>query len=340
MMKIAVIGAGGWGTAMARLLARKKYDVHLWVRDEKLARLIDQERENKKYLPGVKLPHQHLKIFTQLEELASASSEIFLLAVPSFAMRELAQKLSQILSRAQRQQAAFVSLAKGIEVLKAHSIKTMSEVLNEELKSENIFALSGPSFASEVGRDYPTTVVLAGKNLTLGKKLQQAFITERFRVYLSEDLKGVELGGCVKNIIALAAGISDGLGFGDNAKGALIARGLAEMIRLGQHLGARKETFFGLAGLGDLVATCTSSRSRNRSVGERIGKGESLKAVLKGMTMVAEGVYATQAVHELAKEFQIEMPITAAVYETLYEGASPIDKLKELMTREPKTEAL
>jgi len=334
------MGAGGWGTAMARLLANRKYSVRLWVRDEKLARLIDQERENKKYLPGVKLPREHLKIFTQLEELADASSEIFLLAVPSFAMRELAQKLDRILPKEQRQNAAFVNLAKGLEALKAHPIKTMSEVLSEELRSENIFALSGPSFAYEVGRDYPTTVVLAGKRLELGRRLQQTFMTERFRVYLSEDIKGVELGGSLKNIIALAAGISDGLGFGDNAKGALIARGLAEMIRLGTKLGARKETFFGLAGLGDLVATCTSSRSRNRSVGERIGRGEKLKEILVGMEMVAEGVYATQAVHELAQKFQIEMPITAAVYETLYEGASPIDKLRELMTREPKAEAL
>ena len=334
------MGAGSWGTAMARLLANKKHSVRLWVRDENLAQLMDKERENKKYLPGVRLPRQNLRIFTKLEELRDTSSEVFLFVVPSFAMRELARKLSHILSPTQKQQCAFVNLAKGIEALKAHSIKTMSEVLHDELASEHIFTLSGPSFAYEVGQDYPTTVVLAGQNLELGRKLQQTFMTERFRVYLSDDIKGVELGGSVKNIIALAAGISDGLGFGDNAKGALIARGLAEMIRLSTRLGARKETFFGLAGLGDLVATCTSCRSRNRAVGERIGRGESLNAILKGMEMVAEGVYATQAVHEIATKYQIEMPITAAVYAVLYEGASPKDKLRELMTREPKAEIL
>lgn len=334
-MEITVIGAGGWGTALARLLANKRYITHLWVRDKELALAIEQERENKKYLPGVKLPQENLKIFTNLEEIVS--HDIFLLAVPSFAMREIAKKLSTVLPTNKQREAIFVNLAKGLE---GKSFATMSEVLAEELQTKNIFTLSGPCHAEEVGKDFPTTVVLAGKNQKLLGKLQRIFMTERFRVYRSLDIKGVELASSVKNIIAIAAGISDGLGYGDNTKGALIARGLAEMIRLGEKLGARKETFFGLAGLGDLVATCTSQHSRNRYVGFRIGKGESLDAILKGMAMVAEGVYTVQAVHELIKKYELEMPISEAVYAVLYQGAKPLFKLNELMTREPKMEEI
>jgi len=338
IMEITVIGAGGWGTAIARLLANKSYITNLWVRDKGLAFAIEQERENKKYLPSVKLPQENLKIFTNLEEIARGSN-IFFLAVPSFALREVAQRMNLILPPSSQRESVFINLAKGLE---HKSFATMSEVLAEELETDNIFTLAGPCHAEEVGQDFPTTVVLAGKgkNIKLGKKLQQILTTERFRVYLSDDLKGVELASAVKNIIAIAAGISDGLGYGDNTKGALIARGLAEMIRLGEKLGARKETFFGLAGLGDLVATCTSQHSRNRYVGFRLGKGESLKAILKGMTMVAEGVYTVQAVHELIRKYKLEMPISEAVYAVLYQGAKPLDKLNELMTRELKMEEI
>ncbi len=250
-------------------------------------------------------------------------------------MRELAQRLAGALKG--RSNPVFINLAKGLE-RKTH--KTMSMVLREELRTEKIFTLSGPSHAEEVGRDFPTSVVLAGPDLELGRELQQALMTNRFRVYLSPDILGVEYGGVLKNIIALAAGISDGLGYGDNAKGALIARGLVEMVRLAVRLGAERETLFGLAGLGDLVATCTSEHSRNRLVGYRIGRGEELKEILAGMEMVAEGVYATEVVHGLAKELGVEMPITEAVYEVLYRGADPLEKLEELMTRAPKLERL
>ncbi|MBI1743146.1 NAD(P)-dependent glycerol-3-phosphate dehydrogenase [Candidatus Acetothermia bacterium] len=333
-MKITVIGAGGWGTALARLLALKQHDVFLWVRDPQLAQEIDRKRTNEPYLPGVSLPKEHLHIFTDLE-MISQQGEIFLLVVPSIAVRDLSQQIFRILSPTKRAQSVFINAAKGLEI---SSLSTMSQVISEELQTERVFTLSGPSHAEEVGRDFPTTVVIAGKNLSLGKQLQQAFMTDRFRVYLSDDLKGVEYAGSVKNVIALAAGISDGLGYGDNAKGALIARGLAEMLRLGVHLGAKKETFFGLSGLGDLVATCTSQHSRNRKVGYRIGRGEKLREILASMEMVAEGVYATEAVHRLAKQKNIEMPITRAVYELLYEDANPLEKLGELMTREPKME--
>lgn len=330
-MKIAVIGAGGWGTALARLLARKGHSVVLWARNPKLAQELEKNRTNQQYLPGVLLPSENLSVTSDLAE-AVGSAEVILLAVPSFAVRQTAQKLKAL----QPTPNAWINTAKGLE---RSSSLTMSMVLKEEL-SENIFTLSGPSHAEEVGRDSPTSVVIAGENAKTGIELQKAFMTERFRVYFSEDILGVEYGGTVKNIIALAAGISDGLGYGDNTKAALIARGLAEMVRLGVKLGARRETFFGLAGLGDLVATCTSQHSRNRAVGYRIGKGEKLSQILQTMSMVAEGVYATQAVRALARAQGVELPITEAVYAMLYEEADPIRQLNALMTREPKREIL
>lgn len=328
-MKIAVIGAGGWGTALSRLLARKGHSVVLWVRNPQRAQELEQQRVNRKYLPGVRLPTENLNVTSDLAE-AVRGAEVILLAVPSFAVRETAQKLKTSDS------VAWINTAKGLE---RSSLLTMSKVLQEELGSKKIFTLSGPSHAEEVGRDSPTSVVIAGEEAA-GIELQKAFMTERFRVYYSDDILGVEYGGSVKNIIALAAGISDGLGYGDNTKAALIARGLAEMVRLGVKLGARRETFFGLAGLGDLVATCTSQHSRNRAVGYRLGKGESLPQILESISMVAEGVYATQAVQRLARAQGVELPITEAVYAMLYENADPLSQLNALMTREPKREIL
>lgn len=331
-MNCAVIGAGGWGTALARLLARKGHAVYLWARRPQFAQELGALRENRQYLPGVSLPRGHLTITSDLAR-AVADADVVLLAVPSFAMRETARALREVSADPQ----AWINLAKGLE---RESLLTMSGVLRQELQTDNIFTLSGPSHAEEVGRDFPTSVVLAGRDLILGERLQRALMTGRFRVYLSDDLLGVEYGGAVKNVIALAAGILDGLGYGDNAKAALIARGLAEMVRLGVQLGARRETFFGLSGVGDLVATCISEHSRNRRVGYRLGRGESLQQILESMAMVAEGVYATQAVRTLARRHSVEVPITEAVYAVLYEGASPLDQLNALMTREPKREIL
>ena len=316
---------------MARLLARKGEHVCLWVRDSVQASALACEQENRKYLPGVHLPGD-LAITADLAA-AVASAEVLVFAVPSFAMRAVSRQAATALQS--RCPTAVVSLAKGIE---RDTLKTMTAVLGEEIPEAPAFALSGPSHAEEVGRDEPTAVVLAGKDLQLAAEIQRILMSERFRIYLTDDVRGVEYGATVKNVIAVAAGISDGLGYGDNAKGALIARGLAEMVRLAVRLGCQRETLFGLSGLGDLVATCTSRHSRNRAVGERVGRGEKISDILAGMSMVAEGVFAAQAVWSLAGTYGVEMPITEAVYSILREGAAPAAKLAELMDRPPKDE--
>jgi glycerol-3-phosphate dehydrogenase (NAD(P)+) len=326
-VKIGVVGAGGWGTACARLLANHGHDVVLWARRSERARAIQERRENRQYLPGVALPQERLAITDDLRR--GTEAEVVVLAVPSFAMREILDRIPRDAAGA-----LYISLAKGMD---RASQLTMSELIEDRLHPRAVFALSGPSHAEEVGRDVPTAVVLAGNDLEIGERLQRAFATPRFRIYLSADLRGVELCATVKNIIALATGVSDGLGYGDNSRGALITRGLAEMVRFGRSFGACQETFFGLSGLGDLVATCTSPHSRNRHVGERLGCGETIDEILDGMSMVAEGVHATSIVHGLARERRIEMPITDAVQQIL-EGAAPLDLVDKIMTRAPKRE--
>jgi len=329
-VKFSVIGAGGWGTAFARLLALNEHEVILWVRNRSRAEEIDRLRENRRYLPGVILPREGLRITESLSE--ATSSDIIAVAVPSFAMPDL---LCQVKGLVAEEEKIFVNLAKGID---RESGKSMSELIRSLVSPRAVFTLSGPSHAEEVGRNIPTAIVLAGTDLDLGKRLQMALATPRFRVYLSEDIRGVELCAAVKNVIALATGVSDGLGYGDNSRGALITRGLAEMVRFGRVFGAKEKTFFGLSGLGDLVATCTSEHSRNRRVGYRLGQGESLSGILESMSMVAEGVYATTIVHEMALEKGVEMPITDAAYRLLYKGADPLALVEEIMTRAPKKE--
>lgn len=330
-MKFSVIGAGGWGTAFARLLALEGYETTLWVRNPAQKVEIARLGENRAYLPGVVLPEEHLHLTSSLEE--AMRSEVVALAVPSFAMGTLLKQVQKNLSGAK----TFINLAKGID---RTSGKTMSALIKDIVEPQDVFTLSGPSHAEEVGRDIPTAVVLAGTNLDLGKELQIAISTPRFRVYLSDDIHGVELCATVKNIIAIATGVSDGLGYGDNSRGALITRGLAEMVRFGRAFGVMEKTLFGLSGLGDLVATCTSSLSRNRGVGFRLAQGAPLSEILSGMKMVAEGVYATQIVHEMAREKEIDMPITEAVYLLLYEKADPLTLVDEIMTRSPKQETI
>ena len=328
-MRISVIGAGGWGTAFALLLAKEGHSTTLWARDPETAERIDRERVNSKYLPGVPLLRENLLVTASLS--TTLESETIVLAVPSFAMAETLRTISPLIEPGK----VFINLAKGLDHV---SKRTMSELIEEAVDAQAVFTLSGPSHAEEVSREIPTAVVLAGHNLTIGKELQRAIASARFRIYLTEDIRGVELCATVKNIIALATGISDGLGYGDNSRGALITRGLAEMVRFGRAFAVDEQTFFGLSGLGDLVATCTSDHSRNRAVGVRIGEGEPLSEILAGMAMVAEGVYATRIVHEMAEELGIEMPITDVVFRILYEGASPLPLVDEIMTREPKRE--
>jgi len=328
-VSISVIGAGGWGTAFSRFLALNGRDVTLWARRQRAAEAIDKTRENVDYLPGVKLPHKHLRVTPSLSEAMRA--EIIILAVPSFAMRGMMEQIAALAP----EKKIYINLAKGLD---RDLHQTMSEIIAGAVDARGVFTLSGPSHAEEVGRDMPTAVVLAGADHSLGRRLQKLFSTPRFRVYYAEDIHGVELCGTVKNIIAIATGISDGLGFGDNTRGALITRGLAEIVRFGRAFAASERTFFGLSGLGDLVATCTSEHSRNRFVGSRIGKGEPVSQIIGNMKMVAEGVYATEIVHVLASEKKIEMPITEAVYRILYEEANPRKMVDEMMARPPKRE--
>ena len=330
-MRIGVFGAGGWGTAFARLLAICEHDTVLWARDPKQAVAIATDRCNNKYLPNVELPLDRLRVTADLSE--AAQQDVLVFAVPSFGMTDLLQRVAPVSDSSP----IVVNLAKGID---RATKKTMSELILRSIPGSNVFTLSGPSHAEEVGKDIPTAAVLAGRDLELGKRLQEEIATPRFRVYLSEDIRGVELCATVKNVIALATGISDGLGYGDNSRGALITRGLAEMVRFGRTFGVRDVTFFGLAGLGDLVATCTSQHSRNRSVGCRLGRGESVEHILEEMDMVAEGVYATTIIHEIAGERGIEMPITEAVYRLLQGEADPLSLVEQIMTRAPKREEI
>ncbi|MEE8592920.1 MAG: NAD(P)H-dependent glycerol-3-phosphate dehydrogenase [Candidatus Bipolaricaulota bacterium] len=327
-MRFAVLGAGGWGTAIARLLANHGHEAVLWARDPDRAAVIDQERCNSKYLPGVALPED---LIITADFPAAVGCDALVLGVPSIGMPDLLKRIVDNGSSPR----IVINLAKGMD---RATHRTMSELISDSLPNASVFTLSGPSHAEEVGRDVPTAVVLAATDLDLGRTLQHEISTSKFRVYLSEDIRGVETCSTIKNVIALATGISDGLGYGDNSRGALITRGLAEMVRFGRRFGVQEATFFGLSGLGDLVATCTSRHSRNRAVGVRLGRGESLDDIMGDMTMVAEGVFATGIVRELARESDIDMPITSAVHRLLRGEADPLSLVNEMMTRAPKRE--
>jgi glycerol-3-phosphate dehydrogenase (NAD(P)+) len=330
--RIGVIGAGSWGTTLANLLAEERLAVDLWVYEEELFRSMEKERENKIFLPGVGLADR-IRL-THSQEEAFTEKDILVCALPSHAVREIFSR-----TRAYIQDGILiVSATKGLE---NQSHQTVSQVLREVIghsQKAEIAALSGPSFAREVSRKLPTAVAVAGTNPEAARQAQDLFSRPYFRIYTNPDLIGVELGGAIKNVMAIAAGAADGLGFGHSSRAALITRGLAEMIRLGVKMGADARTFSGLAGLGDLVLTCTGDLSRNRSLGLELGKGRSLSAILGEMRMVAEGFRTSQALWELAKELEVEMPITEKVYEILYEGKSPREAVAELMSRLPRSE--
>lgn len=336
-MKIGILGAGSWGIALAVLLQKKGHKISMWEFNPDEAGLLTEKREHKDKLPGIVIPTE-VEITSDVRRTVQAS-ECLICAVPAQKMRGALRHLASECSPRERQQVmAWVIVAKGIE---CETLKLLTDVLAEELPdvpAEKHVVLSGPSHAEEVSRHIPTTVVAASSNARLAITIQEQFSTETFRIYTNDDVRGVELAGSVKNVIAVAAGICDGLGLGDNSKGALLTRGLVEMTRLGVKLGAREETFSGLAGMGDLITTCISRHSRNRKFGEMIGAGCSYQEALDRMVMVAEGVETTRSVYALARKHEIDMPITEQVYLTLFEQKSPRTAVHDLMVREHKPE--
>jgi len=328
-MKIAVLGDGGWGTTLSILLYRKKYDITLWGVFPDYISYIKDKRENTKFLAGISIPRE-LKITDSIEEVTKGA-EVIVLAVPSQHMRSVLEKLKPL----NLKKTIFVNVAKGVE---NNTLKRMSELIQEVLGKVKIATVSGPSIAMEVAHGVPTTVVASSEIKGLAKKVQEVFKAETLRVYTSDDLIGVELGGSLKNIIAIAAGINDGLGFGANSKAALLTRGLVEITRLGVAMGAKKETFSGLSGMGDMITTCVSPHGRNRWLGEEIGKGKKLKEIEKETEMVVEGVATTKSAYQLAKKYRVEMPITEQIYQVLYNGKDPRQAVVELMKRDPKPE--
>lgn len=330
--RVAVVGAGSWGTALANHLAEGGHPVVLWARDAQLARRLASERENAPYLPGVAL-HPRVAPTSDVKE-ATRRAGIFISALPSHAVRTVWRLIAPLLPDA----ATLVSATKGIE---AGSLLTMSQVLQDTLpadKSIDVAVLSGPSFAHEVSNNTPTAVVAAARDHRVAEAVQQMFSTPKFRVYTSTDVIGVEIGGALKNVMALAAGVCDGLNLGANTRAALITRSLAEMTQLGVATGARAQTFAGLSGLGDLVLTCTGQRSRNHSVGVQLGQGRKLPAILSSMRMVAEGVTTARSVVSLAARYGVEMPIAEKVNALLQGHISPHEAVMELMTRTLKHE--
>lgn len=333
MMEVAVVGAGGWGTALAMLLADKGYPVSFWMRSAALYKTIILKRTNEKYLPGVKLGPSIRPTLDLAEALRGKRLVIF--AVPSHGLRAVAAAAAPYLSP----HAVVVNAAKGLE---ESSRLRLSQVLKEELPPElhgNIAVISGPNHAEEVSRGLPSATVAASTSQETAQRVQESLMTPYLRVYTNPDLVGVELGGALKNVIALGAGIVEGLDLGDNARAALVTRGLAEMTRLGTAVGARARTFAGLSGLGDLYATCSSSHSRNRDVGFKLGRGMRFGEIAAGMHMVAEGVNTTRAAAELSRRTGVEMPITAEIYRVLFEGKLPREAADRLMQREKKAES-
>ncbi len=327
--KIGVLGGGSWGTALAILLGKKGLDVDIWLRDEKQVDEIIKSGENKKYLPKVKLP-ENLNVMTDVEK-AIFNKDIILLAVPTHGVRGTLMNFKKYINKDQ----VIVNVAKGIE---NDTLMRISEIVKEILPENKYAVLSGPSHAEEVAVDIPTTVVSASVHKSTAKYVQDVFMTPKFRVYTNPDIVGVELGGSLKNIIALGAGISDGLGYGDNTKAALMTRGIFEMARLGEKMGANPTTFSGLAGIGDLIVTCTSMHSRNRRAGILIGKGLDLDEAIKEVGMVVEGIRTTNSAYKLAKKHNINMPITEELYSVLYQGKDVKDSVPNLMERDKKHE--
>lgn len=327
---ISIIGDGGWGTTLAIYLCRKSYNVNLWGPFPEYLEKLDKKRENVKFLPDIKIPPE-INITSDKEEIVR-NADLIIFAVPSKYMRSVLQRFSQ----KDFKQKVIVSVAKGIE---DDTFMRPSEVIKDVLPDiKSVSVLSGPTIAYEVATEKPAACVVASEEREYRKLLQKVFNSKRFRIYTNPDVIGVELCGAVKNIIAIAAGISEGLGYGTNTKAALLTRSAVEFSRLGEKLGAYQDTFNGLAGIGDLVTTCFSPKSRNRSFGEAIGRGEKKEEIISNMEMVVEGVTTVKAICGLAKKFILDLPITRQVYEVLYKGKAPVEAVDSLMSRETKSE--
>lgn len=331
MAKIGIIGAGSWGIALALLLNKNGHQVTVWSIVAAEIEMLNTEREHKDKLPGVKLPDD-ICFTTKLEE-ATSESDLLVLAVPSPYIRST----STILKPFIKQNQIIVNVAKGIEEV---TFMTLSQIVEEEIPQADVAVLSGPSHAEEVGRGIPTTIVVGAKTKKTAEFIQNTFMSEVFRVYISPDVLGIELGAALKNVVALAAGIADGLGYGDNTKAALITRGIAEIARLGTAMGGKYETFAGLSGIGDLIVTCASKHSRNRKAGMLIGQGMTMDQAMEEVKMVVEGVYSTKAAIGLAEKYGIDLPIIEQVNEVLFHGKPADVAVKDLMIRDKKLEHL
>lgn len=328
-MNITLCGGGSWGTAIARLLSNKGHKVNFYIRNKSVIDDIKENRENSKYLPGAKFINE-INLTNDLDSVLN-NIDVFVIAIPTSSIREILENIREKISK----ETIIVNLSKGIEV---ETLDRISEISSEVLKDNPFVALSGPSHAEEVGKDIPTTLVASSSNLKAAEIIQREFSTSIFRIYTNPDLVGVEICGALKNIIALAAGMNDGLGYGDNSKAALMTRGIYEMSKLGISLGANPHTFNGLSGIGDLIVTCTSMHSRNRRAGILIGKGMSMDEACKEVGQVVEGVKTVKSAYKLSRLKNIEMPITMALYQVLYEGYDPNKAVYELMTRKNKDE--
>jgi glycerol-3-phosphate dehydrogenase (NAD(P)+) len=328
-MVVGVLGAGSWGSALANLLAHNGHDVTVWSIDAKEIDMLNTYREQKDRLPGVKLD-ESIKFTTEVSE-AVINKKMLVCAVPSPFVRSTAKTIAPFVEEGQ----LIVNVSKGIEEA---TLTTLVEIIEEEIPVARVAVLSGPSHAEEVGAGLPTTVVAGARDMDTSKLIQNTFMNEFFRVYTSTDVTGIELGGSVKNVIALAAGITDGLGYGDNTKAALITRGMAEIFRLGVAMGAKIETLAGLSGMGDLIVTCTSRHSRNRNAGYLIGQGKTYEEAMAEVKMVVEGVYSAKAALKLARQYNVDMPIVEAVNQVLFEGKPANAALNELLTRDRKAE--
>ncbi len=329
MAKIGIIGAGSWGIALALLLHKNGHEVTVWSILESEIAMLNAEHEHKDKLPGVKLPED--MIFTSDLQTAVAGKETLVMAVPSAFTRNTAKMLKDVVTEGQ----IIVNVSKGIEEA---TLMTLSDIIEEEVPQAVVAVLSGPSHAEEVGRGLPTTIVVGAKKKATAEFLQNLFMNDVFRVYTSSDILGIELGASLKNVVALAAGIADGLGYGDNTKAALITRGITEIARLGMAMGARFETFCGLTGIGDLIVTCASMHSRNRRAGILIGQGKTMEEAMEEVKMVVEGVYSAKAAMGLAEKYQIQLPIIEQVNKVLFEGKSADEAVKDLMLRDKKIE--